>query len=120
MKWQNVGSAPCYQPYRLAYRLSSEQGYETVLVGKVTVNQWLPGSIELFTEEFFKQPKDLPPGEVIEVTDTVVLPQGVPAGGYTVSLGVVGADSTQPVVQLGIKGRTETGWYPLSKLIVAP
>ncbi len=26
MKWQNVGSAPCYKPYRLAYRLSNDQG----------------------------------------------------------------------------------------------
>ncbi|OHB73865.1 MAG: hypothetical protein A2V70_11430 [Planctomycetes bacterium RBG_13_63_9] len=24
MKWQNVGSAPCYKPYRLAYRLGIE------------------------------------------------------------------------------------------------
>ena len=25
MKWQNTGSAPCYQPYRLAYRLTDER-----------------------------------------------------------------------------------------------
>ena len=24
MKWQNTGSAPCYRPYRLAYRLSND------------------------------------------------------------------------------------------------
>lgn len=32
------------------------------------------GSIELFTEEFFKEPKDLPPGEVHAVADTLSLP----------------------------------------------
>ena len=27
MKWQNVGSAPCYRPYRVAYRLSNDNGF---------------------------------------------------------------------------------------------
>ena len=35
-----------------------------------TVNRWLPGSIDLFTDEFFKKPKDLPPGEVVDVADS--------------------------------------------------
>ena len=48
MKWQNIGSAPCYRPYRLAYRLSNETGMK-VIVSNTTVNRWLPGSIELFT-----------------------------------------------------------------------
>ena len=116
MKWQNVGSAPCYKPYRLAYRLSNDEGYQRALVGKVTVSQWLPGSIELFTEEFFKDPEDLPPGKVHDVADTIVLPGDVPAGEYVLSVGVVGVKTTQPVVQLGIAGRDEAGWYPLSKL----
>ena len=54
MKWQNVGSAPCYRPYRVAYRLTSPGGQQQVFVSNITVNKWLPGSIELFTEEFFK------------------------------------------------------------------
>lgn len=65
MKWQNLGSAPCYKRYRLAYRLSNEQGYSRVFISNITVNRWQPGSIELFTEEFFKEPKDLPPGEAL-------------------------------------------------------
>jgi hypothetical protein len=56
--------------YRVAYRLSNDQGDEKVFVGTVAVNKWLPGSIELFTEEFFKEPKDLPPGDVHAVADT--------------------------------------------------
>jgi len=32
------------------------------------------------------------------------------------SLGVIGQDDTKPVVQLGIKGRSEDGWYPLSTI----
>ena len=83
MKWQNVGSAPCYKPYRLAYRLSNENGYSKVFVSNVTVNRWLPGSIDLFTDEFFKEPKDLPPGDVADVTDTITLPDDLAAGQYT-------------------------------------
>ena len=62
MKWQNVGSAPCYKPYRVAYRFSNANGYSKVIVSDMTVNHWLPGSIEMFTPDFFKMPKDLPPG----------------------------------------------------------
>ena len=116
MKWQNVGSAPCYKPYRLAYRLSNDQGYAKEFVSSITVNRWLPGSIELFTEEFFKEPKDLPPGEIAAVTDTITLPGDIPAGVYVLSLAVVEERSSNPVVRLGIKGRAQDGWYPVSEI----
>ena len=118
MKWRNVGSAPCYKPYRLAYRLSNDQGYEKVFVGDVTVAKWLPGCIELFTEEFFQEPKDLPPGDTHEVNDSITLPKDMKAGTYTLSVAVVAPEDGKPVVRLGIKGRSEDGWYPLSKIIV--
>ena len=119
MKWQNMGSAPCYKPYRLAYRLSNGEGYEKVFVGTVTVNKWLPGSIELFTEEFFKEPADLPPGEVIDVADSISLPDDLSPGTYTLSIAVVGTEDTKPIVRLGIKGRAEDGWYPLSTVNIS-
>ncbi len=117
MKWQNIGSAPCYKPYRLAYRLSNAQGYSKLFVGKVTVNRWLPGSIELFTEKFFQEPSDLPPGEIANVTDFISLPGDIATGIFDLSLAVVD-ESSNPVVRLGIKGRANDGWYPLSKVRV--
>jgi hypothetical protein len=119
MKWQNMGSAPCYKPYRVAYRLANDQGVEKVFVGSVTVNKWLPGSIELFTEEFFKEPADLPPGEVIDVADFIQLPNDLSPGTYTLSIAVVCTEVTTPIVRLGIKGRAEDGWYPLSTLTIS-
>jgi hypothetical protein len=116
MKWQNVGSAPCYKPYRVAYRLSNDNGVAKSFVGNVSVDRWLPGSVEMFTPEFFKMPPDLPPGEVVAVADNITL-ANVPAGQYTLSLGVVDA-SSNPVLRLGIQGRTDDGWYPLSKIRV--
>jgi hypothetical protein len=118
MQWQNVGSAPCYRPYRVAYRLASGSGYQKTFVSDVAVNRWLPGSIELFTENFFKEPKDLPPGKIANVSDTIALPQDISAGAYTLSVAVVDGKTAKPVVKLGIKGRADDGWYPLSKVEV--
>ena len=47
---------------------------------RVAVNRWLPGSIELFTPEFFKMPKDLPPGEINAVADSIACPPICPPG----------------------------------------
>jgi hypothetical protein len=118
MTWRNEGSAPCYRPYRLAYRLGSDPGGGRVFVGRVTVNRWLPGSIELFTDAFFKEPKDLPPGEAHAVSDTIDLPADLPEGTYVVSLAVVDETTATPVVRLAIKGREDNGWYPVSKIRV--
>jgi hypothetical protein len=118
MKWQNLGSAPCYRPYRLAYQLTGTGGFRKTLVSQVTVNRWLPGSIDLFTDEFFQMPQDLPPGEINDVADSFRLPADLPPGRYTLAIGVVDQSGT-PVVRLGIQGRRDDGWYPLSALEVA-
>jgi hypothetical protein len=132
MKWQNTGSAPCYRPYRVAYRLTSENAGEKILVGNVTVEKWMPGHVETFSDEFIKDPPELPPGPVVDVTDQIVVPANMSAGLYRLAIGVVGfhrvdavppsnrgqdaRDTWKPVVQLGIKGRTQDGWYQLSKI----
>jgi hypothetical protein len=117
MQWQNTGSAPCYRPYRLAYRLSAAGEPTKVIPGDLTVNRWLPGSVKLFTEEFFRSPPDLPPGPVYDVQDVISLPNDLRPGAYSLSIGIVGQQDA-PVVQLGIKGRADDGWYPLSRLTV--
>ena len=119
IKWQNVGSAPCYRPYRLAYRLTNPNSLLKTFVGKITVNKWMPGSIETFTDAFMKEPADLPPGPIIDVIDRIVLPNDMPAGVYRLAVGVVGEQTHEPVVQLGINGRNEDGWYPLSNIRIS-
>lgn len=119
MKWQNVGSAPCYEPYRLAYRLTGTNKWRKVFVGKVTVRRWMPGSVELFTKKFFQADWDLPPGSAVNETDGIALPMDMPPGVYTLSLAVVPKDSASPALRLGIQGRADDGWYPLSKLNVS-
>ena len=116
MKWQNVGSAPCYKPYRVAYRLSNDNGYAKVIPSTVTVNKWMPGSVRLFTEDFYKGEWDLPNGEVAEVPDKLALPADIPAGRYCLSIAVIGEKSLDPAIRLGIQGRAPDGWYPLSQI----
>ena len=119
MQWQNVGSAPCYRPYRVAYRLTGSDGSQRVIVGTTTVNSWLPGSIELFTADFPDDVPDLPPGDIHAVTDSLELPTDLAPGDYTLAIGVVGEESETPVVRLAIKGRTQDGWYPLGTIAIA-
>ena len=82
------------------------------------MNHWLPGSIELFTDEFFRQVADLPPGDVASVADSLPVPSDLPTGDYTLSIAVVADATAKPVVQLGIRGRGPDGWYALSAVKV--
>ena len=59
---------------------SGERDLRKVFTSDVTVNRWLPGSIELFTEAFLRQPDDLPPGDATSVADTMTLPADLPPG----------------------------------------
>jgi hypothetical protein len=118
MKWQNVGSAPCYRPYRVAYQLAKKTGYVRTLIGEATVEKWMPGSLRVFTEEFFKEPPDLPPGDVVEVVDRVMLPADMPVGTFCFAIGVVGEQTNEPILRFAIKGRADNGWYPLSEIEV--
>ena len=115
MKWQNIGSAPCYRPYRLAFRLSDARGVTKVLAGETRVNRWMPGSVELFNDAFFKEVPDLPPGPVCEAAEKLALPADLPAGTYTLSVAVVD-ESLAPAVRLAIRGRGADGWYALSQV----
>jgi hypothetical protein len=116
-KWQNNGSAPCYRPYHLAYRLKSDKGWEKVFVSGITVNRWMPGSVEILTDDFLKNPPDLPLGETVLVSDPVKLPADLQSGTYELAVAVV--EEAKPVVRLAIKGRADDGWYPLSKVTVS-
>ena len=117
-KWRNIGAAPCYRPYRVAYRLTGSDGRRTVAVGEATVNTWLPGSVTLFDEAFEKEPPDLPTGETHEVVEKIAIPEDLPEGTYSLAVAIVAEASKKPVVRLAIEGLATDGWYPLSTLKV--
>ncbi|MCX7817660.1 MAG: DUF4832 domain-containing protein [Kiritimatiellae bacterium] len=118
--WQNVGSAPCYRPYRLAWRLTATDGRQLVFPGQTTVERWMPGDVPVFDEAFLHSPPDLPPGPPTLATDELRLPPDLPAGQYGVALAIVPPDSLRPAIRIAIKGRADDGWYPLTAFEVRP
>jgi hypothetical protein len=119
MNWQSIGSAPCYKPYRVAYRLTNTHGYNQIFVGAATVDKWMPGTVEVFSPEFLKEPPDLPPGDIVTVVDRLTLPEEMLPGQYDLAVGIVGEHSLKPVAGIAIQGRTDDGWYMLSKLVIS-
>ncbi len=116
--WQNVGSAPCYRPYRTAWRLTTPQGRTVVLAGSVVVNRWMSGDVPIFDASFLESPPDLPPGPPVSEVEDLRLPADLTPGTYELALAIVPPDSTQPTIRLAIGGRAEDGWYPLSRIEV--
>lgn len=99
MKWENVGVAPPYRDYLIAFRLSGgEDGREFVSVCDTSIKGWLPGEIEV--TEKLKLPDDLKPER------------------YEFALALVDPLTHEPAIRLAIAGRDEDGWYPLSHIEV--
>ncbi len=93
MQWENVGCAPAYHDYLLAARLGT-----AVVVTDTSVKGWLPGA------------KD--------VNVPVDVPNDAAPGQRELSLALVDPTTREPAIRLGIAGRGEDGWYPLSQVTV--
>lgn len=119
MRWQNVGSAPCYRPYRVAFRIRSGETAK-VFVGWIPVDRWMPGALPLFTDDFPRATPDLPLGPIDVCSDRFVIPDTFPPGEAELAIAVVDACTRQPVVRLAIDGRGDDGWYPIGTLAIAP
>ncbi|MFB3881983.1 MAG: DUF4832 domain-containing protein [Armatimonadota bacterium] len=98
MHWENVGVAPPYRDYRLAFRLTSPGAPTTTYATEVSIEGWLPGRRE--------------------VGATLPIGAALAAGSYTLSLAVVDPVTRAPDVKLAIQGVDDDGWYPLSQVEV--
>ncbi|MCC6729467.1 MAG: DUF4832 domain-containing protein [Chthonomonadales bacterium] len=116
-RWQNVGSAPCYRPYRVAWRLRRAGATRAQALGRA-VSGWMPGEVALFTPEFLESPPDLPPGPIVAERDRLTLRADLDPGEYALEVAVVDPATRAPAVRLAIEGRATDGWYPVSHLRV--
>jgi hypothetical protein len=99
MVWENVGVAPPYRDYLLAFRLTDMESKESfVCVSDTSIKGWLPGEIK--------------------TTESVTVPEALEAGQYDLALAGVDPATKNPAVRLAIAGRAEDGWYRLSKVVV--
>jgi hypothetical protein len=95
--WENKGVAPCYHPFRLAFRLRGRE-HSAVLVAAADIRTWLPGD-------------NLCDG-------AMALPADLPAGQYDLALGIVGEQSDKPKVKLAIAAADPDGWYAMGTIQV--
>jgi hypothetical protein len=95
--WVNEGVAPVYQPFVLAFRLSSAN-QSVVIRTDADLRKWLPG------DAVFEDP--------------IFIPANLASGEYQVSVAVLDPLTLQPAVQLAIAGKEPDNWYALGKVRV--
>lgn len=98
MLWENVGVAPPYRDYRLAFRLSSAGGAAAVVGTPRSICGWLPGMLHLAQE--------------------VTLPRDLKPGRYRLDIGVVDPATMLPAVRLAVTEAAADGWCPLGNVEV--
>ncbi len=99
-RWQNVGIAPFYHPWPLAYRLRSRSDQVVAQwVSTVDLMRWLPGAPH-------------------EVENIVAVPLQVPAATYSMDVAILTQDGSSAHIELAISGKRTDRWYTVSKLTI--
>jgi hypothetical protein len=99
MNWENLGIAPPYRDYRLAFRLKNKNNEISNLeISDVSIKGWLPG--EILSSFNYEIPADLPQDK------------------YTVEMAVVFHSSIEHTIPIANKGKTSDGWYSLGYVSV--
>ena len=93
--WENLGVAPCYRNYPLAFRLKGQAGAFTIK-NNADIRQWLPGDIFQDSEIF--------------------IPADIPLGEYDIQIAMLSQESDEPIIRFAIEGREDDGWYTLGKV----
>ncbi|MBI9050117.1 MAG: DUF4832 domain-containing protein [Anaerolineaceae bacterium] len=98
-QWENIGVAPIYHPWHLAYRLRNQSDQVVAeWTSDADLREWLPG--------------------YHEVQDAVILPGEIPAGTYFLDVAILTEDKTTAHVKLAIEGLRTDGWYEISELMI--
>lgn len=97
MKWENLGIAPPYRDHRIAFRLKDKNNANLgITVTDQSIQGWLPGETN--------------------ITVNYKLAAGLPAGDYSLEMGVVFHNSIEHTIPIANKGKTDDGWYSLGKI----
>lgn len=99
--WENIGIAPFYYPWPIAYALADSSGKvvaSTIQASTTDIRKWLPGSHE--DKLAFRIPEELPDGT------------------YTLMVAIVEPDTGKPGIKLAIEGENADGWFATMKIEV--
>ena len=94
----NIGVAPIYRPYRLAYRFAQE-GVERIVESAQDIRTWMPDDQTWFHE-------------------TIALPPDLRLGEVAVSIGIIDPVTRRPVVRFAIDETDADGWHPMTHMHV--
>jgi len=93
--WENTGCAPIYRRYDLAFQFKSAST-EMRVKTDADITKWLPGDAVY--------------------DDAVFIPYDIPAGKYTLSVGLVDRWTGRPRIALAQEGRGEDCWHELGEV----
>ena len=100
-QWENLGVAPIYHDWPLAYRLRSARDHIIIAqwVSTAHLGRWLPGVQH-------------------EVEDAMTLPEDISDGSYVLDVAILDQEGHAPFVDLAIEGKSQDGWYPISTVMI--
>jgi hypothetical protein len=94
----NIGCAPIYRPYKLAYRFKQD-GCERIVESAQDIRTWMPDQPTWFAE-------------------TIALPPDLPRGEAALAVGIVDPVTRRPVVRFAIEETDPDGWHTLTHIDV--
>lgn len=102
-EWENLGVAPPYRAYRIAFKLiprnrRSESIVLTYQSAEADVTRWLPGKHMLNLD--------------------LAIPAEVKTGKYNLALALLDPYTNEAAVELAIEGRDARGWYNIAEVEV--
>ena len=97
MWWENLGVAPCYKNFPLAFRLKNG-GQSVIIKTRSDIREWMPGDIFIDSD--------------------ILIPSGVPLGEYEIQTAMLGIGRDEPVITFASEGRGEDGWHTLGTVEV--
>jgi hypothetical protein len=99
LNWENLGIAPPYRDFRVAFRLRDNLGNtHAQYITEQSIKGWLPGTISIDLE--------------------YPIPGEIPEGEYKLELGLVFHSAPDRLVPIANVGKTNDGWYVVGAMEV--
>jgi hypothetical protein len=97
MEWENIGLAPPYRDYRIAFRLRDDKSIiNDQFVTDKSVKGWVPGTHS--------------------VEDSYTILEEIAPGSYNLDLGLVFHNAHDRIIPIAIEGVTDDGWYAIGSI----
>lgn len=99
LEWENLGIAPPYRDFRVAFRLRDKGDQMLGMnISLQSIKGWLPGNYQVEIE--------------------YPVPETISAGQYTLELGLVFHNAPDRLIPIAIEGKTLDGWYEVGNLSI--